>query len=26
MDPAWYVKPEGAVAKKSLDGPIGAAG
>jgi len=26
MDPAWYVKPEGAVAKKSVDGPVGAAG
>jgi hypothetical protein len=26
MDPAWYVKPEGAVAEKSIDGPVGAAG
>lgn len=26
MDPAWYVRPQGAVAKKSLDGPVGAAG
>jgi hypothetical protein len=26
MDPAWYVKPEGAVAAKSKDGPVGAAG
>ncbi len=26
MDPAWYVKPEGVEAKKSTDGPVGAAG
>jgi mannose-6-phosphate isomerase-like protein (cupin superfamily) len=26
MDPAWYVKPEGVEAKKSSDGPVGAAG
>ena len=26
MDPAWYDKPEGAVAGKSGDGPVGAAG
>ena len=26
MDAAWYVKPEGVEAKKSADGPVGAAG